>query len=481
MPKKIRKNLFEYLRHLDEKEDFPKIKKYLESPFFGVESRKKVIKLFELLIQHPRFYIDKPAIKNSSLNKKMGITDVGNIKSNLVKCIEDYLRIGRVEKIEHWKILLLAESLDKLNMHKQHEKYVDYELDLQSNKNNLTEEDYYLKYKLLIGKHKSSVIKEKVNQNVLEESINTLNYYYLYANLINLITHKTLVKVVKRKTDVSRSIDMIMSMKEIDYVSDPNILISFFIFKSLITQKLDKKVEIYYKIKKIVSQNWENFAISYRYEIYINMINIVSDIILYKIGSFENEINEIHQFWIDKNVLQVYDELDKTLFISIIKAAYNSNRFDWANNFILKKKNMLVEQERQPTLQLCDAFMNFRLKNFSETIRILSCVEKLDPLFKLYTRILVLKCWYELKDDYQFESSFSNIDIFIYREKRLSDEMKEQFKITIKWIRKIQKARLRHSLDKLLIYKKKLQIKFILKERMWITKKVEELILLFRN
>lgn len=316
--------------------------------------------------------------------------------------------------------LLLMESLAELNMYKQHEKYVDYELERQSNKNALTEEDYYLNYKLLISKYRSSRIKEKINQNALEESINTLNYYYFYTNLINLIAHKTLVKVVKRKTDVSQAIEMTMSIKEIDYVSDPNILISFFIYKTLMTQKLDSKIEVYHKIKEIAWGNWEKFTISYRYEVYINMINVINDIILYKIGNFENEIYEIyeiHQFWIDKNILQAYDTLDKNLFISIIKAAYNSNRFDWAKNFIINKKNMLVEQERQPTIELCDAFMNFKLKNYSKTIQILSCIDKLDILFESYTRILILKCWYKLKDDNQFEASFKS---------RLSNEMKER-------------------------------------------------------
>jgi len=103
-----RNNLFEYLRHLGKKKDFPEIKRYLKSPFFKVKGREKVIELFELLIRNPNYYKDKPEVSNASLNEKMDISFVGNLKSTLVKCIEDYLRIKRVEENEHWSKQIMS-------------------------------------------------------------------------------------------------------------------------------------------------------------------------------------------------------------------------------------------------------------------------------------------------------------------------------------------------------------------------------------
>jgi len=476
MSESIRKNLFDYLNHLNKDNDFSAIKRYLQSPFFKVKSREKVIKLFEILILHHPEYKDNSHVNIASLNRKLKITYVANLKTILVDCIEDYLRIKRVNENEHLKVLSLAESLEDMNMYEQHEKYVDSQLKQQLKKNTLTEKDYYLKYKLLRGKFRSSLTKEKVNHNALEEAINVLNYYYLYSNIINLTALQTIAKIVKKETDVSQAIDVVNSIKNIDNIADPNIVISFLIFKIINLEDIGLKREAYLKLKKMTIQNWEKLTEFYRYEVYLNMINFVNEIVSCKIGNLKDELYKVHKFWINNNTYKNYENIDKTLFYSIIKAFCNAGKVKPASDFIEAHKNMLVKPEREHTLALCKANINFVSEKHRDSIRLLMSLNKLDPIFELYARMLELKCWFELKNTDQFNFTYKRIYNFIDRQKNLSDEIKLKYKISIQWIRKIEKARYKNQLEKLIDFYKKLSEQFYLKDRVWITKKLEDLI-----
>jgi len=476
MPKKIRKNLFEYLRHLDEKEDFPKIKRYLESPFFRVESRKKVIKLFELLILHPNYYKDQPEISNSLLNKKMGITDVGNIKSNLVKCIEDYLIITRRKSKEHWDTLLLVESLNEKNMHNYVEKYANYELDKLGLKKAFSSEDYFLKYCLEFNKFRALAAKERLDLGVLEDAINTLNSFYLYTNLINLNAHETYFRNIEGRIDISLAYDLVNSIKNYSKSIDLNIYICYLIFKSLNLKDIKKKIDAYSTLKKIVEDEWQKLNPFFRYEIYTSMINIAEDIISYNTENFKEEIFAIHEFWIQKKIHKTHNNIDTNVFIAIVLAACNSNKIMWCRKFINKNKNLISEKEKEQTISLCNAFINFKEKEFTKVLQTLILLDRVDSIYTLHIKKLELKCWYELNDRLQFNNSLDKIRSFFFSNKQFTDKLKDQYRKAINYISKIEKARFPYNPGKLKSIKIDLLRPQKLKERIWVFEKLDELI-----
>jgi len=475
MPKKIRKNLFEYLRHLDEKKDFPKIKKYLESPFFRVKSKERVIELFKLLVLHHPNYKDKPELSIGSLNKSMGITDVGNLKSTLVKCVEDYLIIKRARENEKWNTLLLAESLDKMQMHKELVKYADENLDLLKKSKSLTQNEYYLKYQLLIRKHKNlPEDRDRINDTSLEEAIRALSHYYLYSNLINLIADKMESIIFKRDTNVGLAENMINSVHHFQNILDSNITINYYIFKFHGLIDVEAKKEIYFAIKKLVSDQWESLNPFNRYEIYLNTISIINYIMSYGI-EFEKEKFEMHKFWIEKNAHKFYVNMGSPLFMSIVVSASTVSEFEWCENFIKNNKDMLFENEKNQTTNYCEAYLFFKQKKYDDSLKLINRIKFLNPMFELNLRMLEVKCLLEKKSSIRFDICIKNIKNFISRHTKLSDSIKVANLNTIKYIDKVAKARSANNFNKLKLLIQDINNEVELNSKAWLLKKIDEI------
>jgi len=475
-PRPIRKNLFDYLSHLDKDKDFPAIKKYLQSPFFGVDSSEKVIELFELLMPHHPDYKGNPELSIGSLNKKMGITFVQNLKSTLVKCIENYLKIKRVEENEQWSVLLLAESLDKMNMHKELIRYINNNLEIIEKIKAYTEDEYYLKYKLLLKKHqKLPDNKNTINDTSLEEAILSLSHYYLYSNLINLIGNKMESIIFKRETNVSLTENMVNSVLHFKNILDPNITINYYIFKFYDLNEIEEKKETYFIIKKIVTDQWERVNSFNRHEIYLNIISIIQHII--SDGTdFEKEQFETHKFWIEKNVHKYYKNIKTALFMSIIVSASTVNEFKWCKNFILENKDMLVESEKDETIIYCKAYMLFKQKKYYDSLKLLNTIRFSNPLFELNLKMVEIKCLFEKSDNNRFNVCIKNIKNFIGRHKKLSDRIKIMHLNAVKYIEKVAKARSTNNIGKLTLLKQKINEEVNLTSKVWLIKKIEEII-----
>lgn len=474
--KNIRKNLFDYLSHLDSEKDFPEIKRYLQSPFFKVWSRKKVIQLFDLLIrQHPD-YKGNSQTTNASLNKKMKITYVANLKATLIECVEDYLRIKQVREKEDLKVLLLAESLEEMNMCKELIKYVDLNLEHFKNIEAYTENDYYLKYRLLIKKQNNLLEdRNKKNEFLLEEAINTLSYYYLYSNLTNLIANKMESRIYKRETNVSLAENMVNSVQKFHNILDPNITINYYLFKFNNSDNIETKKAIYYDVKKIVFNQWKRLNPNNRLEIYLNTINVTLSL-MYDGIDFEKEQFEVHMFWIDKNVHKLYKYIDTALFMAIVVSASTVQEFEWSKNFIQENKNLLIDGEKNETLNYCKAYMNYKQKKYKDAIEILNTIRFSNPLFELNLKMLELKCLFEMKDICRFDICIKNIKNYIARHKKLSDKVKIAHLNAIKYLEKTEKARFTNNFNDLKLLRKTIMNHVELNSKVWLIKKIDEIL-----
>lgn len=476
MLKRIRKNLFEYLPYLDKKKDFPAIKKYLESPFFEVESRGKVIKLFELITKHHPNYKGKPELKNASLNKKLNISFVQNLKSTLITCIEDYLRIKRVKENDNWSTLLLTESLDELNMNKLLLKIIDDELSNISTSKAYTAQEYYFKYQLLFKKHSNLPDdKNKINDTSLEEAIQALSYYYLYTNLINLIANKMESSVFNQKPIVFLAKNMVNSVQDYQDIKDPNIATSFYILKYLDLQSTKKKLEIYYKLKKLTTEKWEEITPFNRHEIYLNTINIINNLIFIGID-FEQEQFENHKFWIDKKIHKFYNKLNTALFMSIVVSASTVNEFDWSINFISQNDYLLIESEKNETILYCKAYVFFKQKRYDEALHFLNSIRFLNPLFELNLKMLELKCLFEKNINCRFKRCLKNLESYIKRHKKLAESLKLSHLNFILYIGMVAKAKQNEDVISLKKIRTDIEGLVELNSKLWILKKIEEIV-----
>jgi len=83
----LRKNVYTYLEKFTDAE-LKQLRKYIESPFFKVNSRKRVLQIFDYLMKyHPNFEHPKLELKTMQAALKFG--NITNLKTVLMDCVED--------------------------------------------------------------------------------------------------------------------------------------------------------------------------------------------------------------------------------------------------------------------------------------------------------------------------------------------------------------------------------------------------------
>ncbi len=430
--------LFDYLKKLDEN-DLKQIKKYLNSPFFTVPSRDRVTALFEVLQNYHPLY----NVSDEQLAKKLGITNkkqIGNLKVNLRKCVEDYLRQNQVRGNEQLQVLLLADSLDDLDLRKQYEKYANQYLEKINEKQVLSAEDYYLKYQLLIKLH--GITNSLDNNNTyLSEAMGALSYFYLSENLINLNGFQLLSKVLTRNENIDLTLNMVKSVSDYSVIENPNIRISYFIYEFRNKKNIKEKEQLFHTILGIIETSWKLMTKSYKYEIYVYIINAAKSLAAKGVKISYKDVFDIHQFWIKKNVHLTYSEMESNLFITIAIDYCVAEKFDEYQLFVEKHTKYLAINLKEVTLQFCSAFFFFKTKQFNEALRLLALFNVKDPYSKLNAKLLELKCIYELDNSTMFNARANAFSQFLYRNNALKQDVKDDSLNFINFLNRIASLR----------------------------------------
>jgi len=83
--------LFAVMEQLD-KQHLLEFRKYLDSPYFKVRSRKRQLILLDYFVQyHPRLY--HPDLESDNLRKKFGYGNVNNLKTQMHSALHDFSKI----------------------------------------------------------------------------------------------------------------------------------------------------------------------------------------------------------------------------------------------------------------------------------------------------------------------------------------------------------------------------------------------------
>lgn len=474
----IRRNIFDYLKKIH-KDDLKKIKNYLDSPYFKVDNRARVIGLFKLLKNdHPKY----ENIDDNLLAKKLSVqvTTLRNLKSTLINCIEHYLELKILDKKEALKSQLRAQVYEELNMPQLFKRYANKQLNKLQKKSNYDQEDYMLEYELLIRKY--GIIPHdmlNVKNIALIEAINTLSHYYLYECLKNLNGIITANRTVDRGAKKPFTLLTENSVNTIEVISDINIKVSYLIYKFFILEsdKLKEKENTYTTLKTLVWKNWEKLTDDCKYEAYQHMVNMANDIrVALSFEKFVDEAFVIHQFWIEKKAHLIYPEMNYNLFLSAVISSCNANKLDWCKKFISINKLMLPIRERTSTMDLSLAYYNFSIGQIDEAIEKLNTIDLLGVYFNLLVRMLMLRCLFVAKYESRFIHYYNHTYNFIRNHEEINKITKKEHLAFIQNLKKIRNARLQNDIQKLIDIKNKIQTDEKNQISNWMLKKINELI-----
>lgn len=225
-------------------------------------------------------------------------------------------------------------------------------------------------------------------------------------------------------------------------------------------------------LRTFISENARNFPAKEINEIYFYVKNYC----IRKINSgdtdYYNELFLIYREILDNKQVMKLDYLSQFEFKNIVSLALRLKEFDWCKGFIKRYINHLRPDERKNAFTYNMAYFHFISGNFRETIRLLREVEFTDVVYQLDSRIVLLKCYYELREFDAFYYHASAFRLFLLRNKNLSDRQKTINRNLIKYLTALSRNIFRP--------KKLRQLHALLKKEknvadmVWLLKKYEE-------
>ncbi len=112
---------------------------------------------------------------------------------------------------------------------------------------------------------------------------------------------------------------------------------------------------------------------------------------------------------------------------NVIKLGLRLQRYDWTETFILKYNPNISEAFRSNSLHLNLADLYYYKKDYDRALSNLTKVEFSDIFYTLQAKVMLLKIYYETKEEEALHSLIASFRIFLKRNKLISNNVRETY------------------------------------------------------
>jgi len=471
------------------KEELKKFRDFLQSPYFN--KNKTLLKYFDLLKKdHPVFDTEKLSrekiyhklFKGKKYNEQV----MKNLTSDLNKLCKEFLttEFSRKDIYEN-KLNLLKQMILRKADSVFYSELKIFEAELKKI-SELSEKNFYYMYQL--EEAKISFHLERNEQPLVFEKVLKSGEYLILFFLLNLT--KTISNLNVNKQSFNVNYDVNLPQEFFDKTSIPEIIdymkkneIEFsetaeLYYYRIICNTVPFDENYYFKFKDLVLKNMRLLS---RKEVY-GLFNALETFCLIKSNSgkseFVDELFEIFNLEIDNNFYK-YSESSPVTFMKFrntYSIALSLKKTEWAERFIEKFKNEIIESDRDNVLKIAGAHIDFEMGNFNNVLESIAGINADHIYSKVDIRNLTVMSFYELN---YTESALSMIDSFkhfITGSKNMSGVFRESHLRFINSLHSLINYKGKNNKDKLTELKLKLLPLKNDRRSLWMISKINELL-----
>jgi len=431
------------LESFSEKElkDLSRIATY---PYFNTD--RYVVKLLEVLKNkvlgknwsntamqnkiYDKVFFDLPAVSNE-LNKKQKALLNSKI-SSLTRLAERFLRMEALENSKTSRCELLMESLLEKRQYRLFNKhYVKEKKQLSKELKTLDYYDFNFSFEQLKLKyfHYNGQLRKNDNLNKLNTS---LDIYFLIKKLDITITALSL-KEINPENDYDTSVLNLVNTNNFKYyINNNNPFIE--IQTAVLNLQINKSRLAFNNLLQLL----DKYANDIPNEDLNGFYTIVSTFCIHQTKTGKTEYSQIytdlHKI-LDKKNLIVFNNLISIAKIrNIVMCACKAGEFNWVNDMIEKYITFVDKTHRKNIYKFNLGYVRFEQKKFQNAIDLLSEVNNFQKIYDINKRVLILKSYYELEQNYSEPTAqlFRSLEIFIKNHKSLSHKDKITYKTFIR-------------------------------------------------
>ena len=174
----------------------------------------------------------------------------------------------------------------------------------------------------------------------------------------------------------------------------------------------------------------------------------VMDLYIYAVNFCATKINNGQTEYYQKSFnlyTQIYDEnntfkhkyITKDEFSRVAIFAIRVHKLSYAEKFIEVYTPLLPAENRKTTAASLKSELTFAQKNYETSLDLAREVNTRDPYMNMNTKVLMLKCYYELNESRQLEAGINAASAFLTVNDHIPDNNKEAYRLFLYYLRKI--------------------------------------------
>ena len=299
----------------------------------------------------------------------------------------------------------------------------------------------------------------------LEEASDNFDIYFLCKKLP--LACEILARNRSLSTDVQIGLreELRSHLEKEQYLHVPFVAIYRQIFFMLTEE--DKEDRFFYDFKKLLDEHISKIGVAELSSIFQYGINYCVQQIRSAKPHFIEEALNFYLRGLESGVLLQKGEISPWDFKNIIRLGLNLKRYDWTENFIQTYSEKLPAQFQQDALNYNMADLYYYKGEWNKTIELLNNVSFTDLSYRLGTRFLLCKIYYETNAENALLSMLAAFRIFLKRDRKMATDLKKSYLNLLKYINLLLKVKNKKELENM---KTEIENLPLLVERTWLLK-----------
>ncbi len=415
-------------------------KDFVSSPFFN---KNEELVLFYLYLKKiaPDFPVKK--VRREAVyaalfkGKKYDEKHLNYLMSFLLKLAEQYIGFSKYRTqgiLPEYHIL--SSCLDRqLNKHYQN---IFQKARKKLDANPLRGTEHYYQNYLLYQVEDQQFGLQKVRRYDanIQRAANQLDLFYLNQKLKYACEMLDREKTLSVNYQQSMLKEIALYLESLDMESSPAIAIYYHIYLTLTEENGDPYFE---RLKALLNKYTYRFSQFEVKEMYLLALNFCIRKVREKDDRYVLEAFTLFKNGIENKSLYENNLLSPWTFKNTIKLGLRLKQFDWTENFIKNYKDDLDEETRDNALNYNLADLYYYKKDFEKAQNLLQRVEFSDVFYALSSKVMLLKIYFEKKEDEALYNLLNSFKVYLRRNKLISNNVKKTYMNFISLLSQISK------------------------------------------
>lgn len=421
----INSKLLDIWRKLDNKQ-LKRLGLFIKSPFFNTNT--DLVLLADYIMKYAPKFSRKKALNKEEVcakafdGKKIGITKLNHYISYLLKLSEQFLVVNSIKDDDFYYQDTLLTHYNQWQLEK-HFRQVEKDAEQLLYKSTIKDADYYYHQYQLEHQKADMFSRKRLHQydDSLVKMVNSLDTYYLSLKLQYSCQLVNRQNVLRNKDELIMLDELLAFLDQQNYEHIPCVALYHQVLKTLLESENEHHFEV---LKQKLRRDIGAFSPQEAYLLYTYAINYAIRRINKGDTQYQIQLFDLYVEMLEQEILFYEGTLSPWAYNNVVSVALRVGKVQWASQFISDYQAKLPQSFKETAYYYNLAYLRFMQQDYWDALFQLQQVAFSDVFYSLNSKTLMLKVYYELKQDEALYAHIHAFKVYLKRNKSLTENSK---------------------------------------------------------